>query len=66
MECINFEDFRFQCEEQGIYSLYDVIIEWMNCMNITYDVYCELTKRYANLPDGRKELYSLPFAVHDM
>lgn len=62
MENINFEDFKGQCEAAGIYGLTNIIVEWLNYQNMTYDVFVELTRRYSRMTDCERENLTLPFA----
>lgn len=66
MEYINFEDFQKQCESSGVYGVINIIIEWLNYQNLTYDLFAELVRRYSQMEPGQRELYKLPFSPGDM
>ena len=66
MEYINFEDFAGQAEKNGIHGFCNIVIEWLNYQNMTYDLFKELVDRYSRMDAGQKELYTLPFAPKDM
>lgn len=66
MENINFEDFKKQCNDAGIYRTTEVIVEWLNIQNLTYDIFCELVHRYSHMNECDRERLVLPFADKSM